>query len=185
MDIKKFLKPELKKFVLPGLLIIIFLMEIYTFQSIGNAGNGIWCNYLELVNLNNISEKPSNYNQTLLELNRSFDMYNEKRASSPIYLFNFITLINPTNPVPCEGDFIIYIYGYYCENYISKESFSCLKEFIIFQNPSANVSGGMDKMIYKQFSLIAVAANMIILFLEGYLASCVAAYTWRKFAKRK
>lgn len=188
MSIKEFIKPEWKKFILPIVFIIFFLILINTFYFWGSVVDKYGCELISLEEEYIINIKQNN----TLTINQSINKIESLPSAYQIYpIFIFLQTIDPIIPVPCgffiRGNII-------CEYYITEDTYSCIKNkgleiektlgslgSLIFKLsfPMFNVTSE-----YKKASIITQTLNILLLFIEGYLISSVILFAYRRLRKR-
>jgi hypothetical protein len=191
MKWKEFLKPRWEKFILPILFIIIFLFVINFFFSFGSTLDKYTCQIISLAkDLQTLGEKNQTlaFNNTLNEFMSLFqNMQNDMNQTEQEHiepLFNFIKVIDPVIPVPCEGmsDYTCQYYPCHtCQYYISKETYNCI---INIMNGNFSWIGQSTITEYKKVSFITIGLNALVLFAEGYLLSCLIVFGYSKFKKK-
>lgn len=187
MNWKEFLRPEWKKFILPIILIAIFIFVINYLFFLGSTFDKYICQLTSLVNnLQTLRENNQTlaYNQTLDEA-RSLvkSLQNDvtsRGGNTKLFLDSVKTIktIDPFVPVPCE-----IMPSHLCQYYLNKESYDCIinanvsSPFIILGTPNIPE--------YNKVSFITIGLNILFLFVEGYLISCLIALGYNKFKKKK
>ena len=179
MTIKDFFKPEWKKFILPIIIIILFLVTIKSFYSIGDVMDKYICKMLYLsqekqdyLRRDNILAANQTYNQKLLPLYKNLtDDLDKIRDKEP--LINFFYTINPVIPMPCRA----YLPEKSCKFYINEETYRC-------RTAAGSYKGtGESPMPYRKPTLFNFGLNILLLFFEGYIISSIILGIFRKLPK--
>lgn len=195
--IKEFLKFEKKKLILPVILILPFFVLVNSFYTLSSVQDEYLCEstYLneELIiyyNQNNTLaynqtvEKLDNIRENMAEFEKSNIYLRDKKIIER--LFFPMNKINPLFPVPCEWG-ISPVYGRQtCVYYLNEKSYNCLKEFLSFLNQNEDPYTSTYTSIlstslpdYKQISAFILTLNILVLFVEGYLISCLILFIHR------
>lgn len=185
MRVKEFLKPEWKKFVLPVVFIVFFLIIVGSFYYIGSVLDKYGCQTASLITEASEygSENELKFNQTFEELGLiSQNMQTDLEAVETLFpILNFFLIIDPIFPVPCTfmAGFM-HVTGL-CEYYISEETYNCFGTV----NPDfSSFFEGPKIKEYQPASLTAFGLNILLLFVEGYLISAVVLFIYRKIRGR-
>ncbi len=196
MEIKAFLRPEWKKMILPLIFILIFMFLIYSSYTIASIGDDYICEYCEftdiIYDIHNIDQNDTlTINQTVTKienLSNNFKQDIEKKEIISTYGLIFIgpmMIINPIYPGPCElGDSLLNTD--FCVYYTSEESYNCLddlSEKIEKFSENSPIIMMISFPEYKQLSIFNIVANLIFLFIEGYLISSIILLIYRKLDK--
>jgi len=180
--VKEFFGVEWKKFILPVLLIILFVVVINSFYSLGSVMDKYGCEMVSLVREQITNVKQNNtfaINQTAnkmksLSENIQKDM---KKFQNIEPVFNFLKMLDPIIPVPCE-----FMDGNFCRFYINESTYNCLTSL------KTNEGTGLTQpkiVEYKRASIITFGLNGLLLFTEGYLISSLILFIYRKIIKNR
>ncbi len=194
MSLKEFLKPEWKKIILPVIFISIFIILIKFSYDTASLFDKYMCEMLSVakqrqvyIEQNNTealeeieiqSENLSNNFRSEVEKNRLL-----KLADEEFFFHTFMSMkkINPLLPFPCEHNIMDLRYKH-CRFYINEEAYNCFINFTSFENI---IFGFNKEMIeYKKVSFFDISSNILILFIEGYLVSCLILFCYRKIIRK-
>ncbi len=183
MDAKEFLKPDWKKFILPVILLIIYIFLVNYYSQIGNVLDEFVCDQMTLatksheVAASNDTEAKEEFMKEAGELSDKIKESTERLDIDNILpTHNFMKSINPFMPVPCEFDSTKF-----CMHYSSQESYDCVKSYIDSRPESEPVLVALSvQKKYKKLSLITHILNVIFLFTEGYLVSVLIILGYKK-----
>ena len=179
-----FLDFEWKKIILPIIILILFIYQVYIFYSIGNVFNRDICN---LTNYAKDAIKYRQQNNTemlkkiFLEykpLEDKFKIDIEKIAWSET-VFYTITKIDHFFPVPCEIPS-----QNYCKNYINKESFDCLDNLKSNSELTSSMFNYQESK-YNPISIWLLILHFILLFVIMYLISAIILWIFRNVKIKK
>ncbi len=191
MNWKEFLRLEWKKIIIPVIFIVLFLNIINTLHSFGLIEDKYACDISrgirdikEFRKRNDTSPVNTTINR-LENLSESMTdeivaIVNELLYLPAIYSFAFIRVIDPFFPTSCE--FYAGIGNYeFCQYYMSEETYDC----IINALPGPNTFIGVDlwRDEFKSYTELGVPVllfNIIFLFIEGYIISCLIVFIYRK-----
>jgi hypothetical protein len=191
MKWKEFLRLDWKKFILPVIFIILFAIVINSFYLLGSVLDKYTCESVSLAKeLQNYREQ----NDTLaigqfISKNEPFfqNMQNEyehlaKAIGTMQPIINFVKIMDPVIPMPCEGT-----EGYYCEFYSGKDTYNCFQNVVSGDWLNENVFGSLfhtEIKEYKKASFVTFGLNTLLLFIEGYLVSCFIFWIYYKIKKK-
>lgn len=202
MNLKEFLKPEKRKFILPTILIIMFFIAVYFFYYASSFMEATIfnCENLALIQeYNTAIEKNDTVSANLTfekiktrtemlapKVNETLKIQQYAEFFVPAFLF--IGKIDLLFPWSCE--FFSYQYGNICRFYISEENFNCFTNFLTNQQ---NLTQGLvfftfgEPKIpsYVPLSALDIFLNVFILFVDGYLISCLIVFGYDKFRGRR
>jgi len=165
------LKPEPRKFILPTVFLLLFVLAMNTFYDFGTRQDDYACmisDYVKTLELSTDREfchtgvTAIGYGSVVIEqeteqkFKAAVEMANEAANLDNGEMIRIMTLIDPLLPVPCE-----YVPTLFCEQYMSATSHNCMIE--------ANMMVGA----YRPDSIISIIINGIFLIVEGYLISCL------------
>jgi hypothetical protein len=191
--LKDFIRPEIKKLVLPAVLVISFFLMIYLFGMMGSMADQqaeavcanvddlegiaeyINTDVLESLGITNASMQDiksmiiSQVGETNPEIVTALELMDNTVKS--------FRTIDPYLPVPC----MLYQEGA-CRYYLSSETFNCLSEFYTLLQPSLGLP---DLEEYRQISAADYAVNVSLLFLEGYVSACLMVFVFREIRRRQ
>lgn len=186
MNIKEFLKPEWKKFILPIVFILLFLVVVnFFYYSIVPTFYEYHC---KIAYLDKKMELATEQNDTLaikqlLEdmLYLQEDTFRSMREPASVFYFCSALFIGAINPIsmPCE---MIYDYvpADFCEFYMREDTYNCLKTLNVTTIPKT-----ISDRVYKKASITQFVLNVLILFVEGYLISSVILFFYRRVKRRR
>ncbi|GEM_PF-2604826 len=189
-DLKYFLKPHWKKFILPLVFVILFLILVSSFQSLGTFLDKYSCKTETLYKQLDQSKKDNNTqaeNQTKKEIT---DLLVKMQQDAPqggiVQLVSLYTigLINPLVPFPC---LMISGESGFCQFYVNETTHNCMVESIKnikledFNN-TALKNIRFEVKPYTQSSTPIFIASIVILIVEGYLISVLVQIV---FVRRK
>lgn len=190
MGMKEFLKPEWKKFILPIALIVLFLVMIVSFHLYSSVMNKYFCGTISLFQELEATMKQNDslayeraFNKTVASPFFTEGQNYDELVRGAAYISIFIRTIDPFMSLPCEYkyDYYNFLVNDFCEYYINKETYNCCASL----PESSNISCFDTAKPYKGVSLVTQGLNVLLLFLEGYLISCVALFAYRKVGKKK
>jgi len=177
-----FLKLDWKKFILPIILIIIFLVVINALRASGSIEDKYDCQVVTLIQ-KNVANINSNDTVAISQVNSEMKLLSQDKQKEikPLQYSNsisaFVKIIDPIIPLPCEelGKSNI------CKFYINKDTYDCIKNIDF----SGNVFSQPKMSVYKPLSLWIVILNVLILFIEGYfVSSIIFFFYWRRKDKQ-
>ncbi len=196
MNLKEFLKFEWKKLIIPFILIGIFTIFIIWFISVSKPAEKYPCEMRELwVDAWYYQHRNDtlNYEKTARKL-EDMKIKMDEEMDSSAFLFGIddfgiqtsIRKIDPIFPLPCsflENKMGRPYYG--CRYYMSEQSVMCMY----------NISGQVHKIEdlaklpseppkYRKLSFFNISLNVLILFIEGYLFSCLIIWTCNKMMRK-
>ncbi|MFH1785497.1 MAG: hypothetical protein ABH842_03630 [Candidatus Micrarchaeota archaeon] len=165
-----FLKSELRKFILPTIMLITFVFVLNDFYVFGSLQDSYMCDvkeYAMAVELmmdnkfcHEIESGTIAYGDVTIEeqTKHRFELAIERAIEMSGYwndkeLTELMLLIDPFLPVPCE-----YMNTPFCEHYMTEKSYDCA----ISTNNQ-----------YRPASVLAIIISATLLLIEGYLVSCV------------
>ncbi|MCD6226357.1 MAG: hypothetical protein J7J93_00990 [Candidatus Aenigmarchaeota archaeon] len=194
MNWEEFLRPEWKKIILPAIFILIFIILIKISYDAASLSDKYLCDIFSLVKQIHVCIEQNNTecfeeSQIILEnLSNNFmnDLERNRLLKNEKIFFNvFMNMkkINPLLPFPCEHNMDVK----YCRFYISKETYDCYANFTIPENIIFHIIFGFYKKEmreYKKVSFFDISLNTLILFIEGYLISCLILFCYRKIIRR-
>jgi hypothetical protein len=165
------LKPELKKFIIPTLLLLGFVFVLNQFYKAGVQQDEYACliksyvSALELIENSKFCHTAGiehMYGSVRIdnETEQMFESAIEKAGEawmSDDIITQFMLAIDPILPVPCE-----YAATMFCEQYMSETSHECMVD-----------SGIITQMYYRPASILAIIVNGMFLIAEGYVLSCL------------
>jgi hypothetical protein len=190
VELKDAFRPEWKKLVIPIILLVIYAILVNHFYQFGSLEDKYVC---QLASLNEdyvvyrLSNQTSvlGYNNTVEKLgNLRSEIGDEiSRISVPNVLFLIVETVDPLIPAPCES--ANQTGAYVCKYYSSKETQDCLADIAVFMN-GGNATGveQSSRPAYEKVSYFDVGFNSILIFLEGYIISCLLALGY-KLSKRR
>ena len=192
MNIREFLRPEWKKFVLPFFFIAMLFLYIHLSQMKASSVFYYKCEILKIITESNFSNITSvnpdivkRFDELNAALGKIYDTYEyEYLLLPPIapVMINYPvvpTMCTYSEPSHCQtwigpvkiehicrdSDF--------CVSYIDKETFDCLKRY-------RHIPASAE---YKELTYMHVIINVVILFIEWYMISCAALQIYRKKVK--
>ncbi len=139
--IVEFFRPELKKFILPTILLLVFLFLLNEFYQFGNEGDRYFCDFKsyinalelerdsEFCNVGNMFMKNDGSVEIEEQTQKKFDqavegirnITNSWNGTPKDLATRMMVGIDPVFPVPCE-----FQYTPFCEFYISNASYGCM-----------------------------------------------------------
>jgi hypothetical protein len=185
-DEKKFFDFELKKFILPLILVVLFGILLVNFFDLGSNLDSYTCQVPAL-----IKEFYANYhNNDSVAFNQSYaqieimgkEFENDMNDFQKIIpLTSFFKAIDPFVPVPCEYS----AQSNFCRFYVNQESYVCSKEGSSYLFPSVYSINESEVKQYNPISVWLILLNLIDLIVVGYLFSCIVIYGYREVASWK
>jgi len=177
-----FLKPEVKKFILPIILIILFLVVINALRISGSIGDKYDCQIVALIQKNVVNMQQNN-TDVIDQVNSEMKLLsqNKQKEIKPLQYSNsisaFVKIIDPIIPFPCEdlGKSNI------CSFYINKDTYDCLKNIDF----SGNIFSQPKMSVYKPLPLWIILLNVLLLFIEGYLVSSIVIFFYGKIRDKQ
>jgi len=194
MDWKEFLKLDWKKFVIPSILIIVFMIFISWFFAVSKPLEKHGCEMIELYNrLANYRERNDTLgmNKTITELESLRNQIREEIDSSTFLfkdiddvrvIYDFIIKIDPAFPTPCSISTTKN-----CRYFISKSTYDCMIESYRKGEATESLFGLIEPQElppYNKLSTLDLSLNIVILFSEGYLFSCLISWIYNKVKKK-
>lgn len=179
--VKEFFKPELKKFIIPLIFFVIFVLLLNTFYSFGKFTDEITCEMSQ--NVIKVEEyRRNNDTESLQKMEAVFEGYNKNTDFNSIretiqisYPFiKFLSIMDPFLPVPCE-----LIADKNCRYYSSRQSYDCLTR--MQEETGLNSIISVESKQYTKISVLNIIINSIILIIVGYIISSIMLFTLRKF----
>jgi len=195
MNWKEFLKPEWKKIILPSILILIFIILIKFSYDTASLFDKYLCEIFSVAKQKQVYIEQNNTKALedieirLENLSNNFRIEVEKNrllklADEEFFFHAFMNMkkINPLLPFPCEHNIVDLRYKH-CRFYINEETYDCLANFT---SPKNIIFGFYKKEMreYKKVSFFDISLNILILFIEGYLISCLILFCYRKIIRR-
>ncbi|VVC04523.1 Uncharacterised protein [Candidatus Bilamarchaeum dharawalense] len=183
------LRPELKKFILPTIFLMLFLFLLNEFYQMGYDGDQYFCDfgyYMKAIEMMKNSEFCSVTGDMIIlgnvqieeetqkRLDRSLegivDLTDRWKGSVGDVASRVMIMVDPFFPAPCE------MYNApFCEYYISQTSFECSR---LSADEISTDSIKVRIPDYKPASLVSVTLNTLFLIVEGYLISCLLLLPW-------
>lgn len=185
MGIGSFLRPEWKKFILPIVFIILFIVMISSFYYTASVLDKYGCEVASLYErLDTYREQndTSGITQTVDALESLSQNYkNDMKITEGVGpVLSIVLAIDPIVPVPCE----FMVSGLTltpCQFYASEETYNCMKGSI---GGTISVFAEPEIKEYKGVSVATLGLNVLLLFVEGYLISAVVLFIYRKIRSR-
>ena len=177
MDWKFLLKPEWRKFVLPIIFVIMLLYVSFSSASIVTVFDKYTCEISDLSKQYIVADKQNN-----TEVKDSINQSSEgirKKISEDVNKINalavrefafFLSTINPLTPLPCELTL-----SPLCTPYMNKKSYDCLADLANFTKQNIENRTIAENIKIREYSepTVPIILNMGLIFLEGYLISCL------------
>ncbi len=192
-EVKHFFKPTWKKFILPLVFIILFLVLISNFNSIGTFLDKYSCESEALYTKYDQNRRTNNtegLNQTEVQIKELGQrMVNDapKGGIVPIISLYTVGVIDPLIPFPClmiEGE------SPFCQFYVNETTHACMVKSI--ENTKLedfNITALRDIKFavkpYAQSSTTPLIVNIILLIIEGYFISVLIQFVYTKQKDKK
>lgn len=182
MEVKKsgsFFEFEWKKIILSLILILLFGYQTYVYISIGNVMNEYTCENSKYIQ-DIIQYRNQNNSEMIKKVSEDFkptaDKFQEdlKKPLGSENLFYITSTIYPIFPVPCE-----IITENFCRYYMNKESFNCMNDMKSGLKSSFSSLFELEEVTYKPVSIWLLAIHFFILFVIGYLISCIILWIFK------
>jgi hypothetical protein len=189
IDWMEFLKFDWRKLILPAVFIALFVLTLNVFFSYGHLMDNFVCRFSTLVNKlsSDLSRNDTtSANQTIDSLRSLTGEISPtlNNLNSGINLFAplIVEKLNPLSPTPCEFA-RNFNSEYFCANYVSIQTFACEKNL---SQPFLLSIVQYNPVEYRQVSYLVIGLNLLFLFIEGYLISCliISGYDFLKFRKK-
>lgn len=175
MNWKEFFKPNLKKFILPVVLIVFLIVALLItlnyMSYFGDNGCFIDKGQKELQVLRDKNDSAGfakKVNELMDEARSRQANVSAWRTSFVFYANTYIGKIDPYYPVPC-----LINSGKLCASYISAEQNQCLKDMINDSEGFGKLYGTNESLDYREMNYVVLAVNLAGIFVVGYLISCL------------
>jgi hypothetical protein len=192
MNWSEFFKPAKWKFILPVLLIALFLFTIYVNHYGSNRLEEFKCQAYGKYIIPSYRAGFENDTQTAKTFQDEYYKFlNQEEQISVVYQFmgefgnNFFSLMTPFDTTPCVSQSLDN-----CKyTYAKKESIQCVYDSInaMHQLRREYVEGyetNDEKPYYKPLPFYASIINIIFLIIEAYLISCIIAFIYKKLKQK-
>jgi hypothetical protein len=197
MELKEFFKPTWKKFILPIILIVLFFSVMSIFYSLGSLTNKLSCPNINLAIEFAIASQKNDTAamNAIFRKMENFRVEHEdefKQAESFLQLgskMSFIKIIDPIFPGDCrftEQEFNV------CRDYINRETYECITNYtktILELEPlegiGAPLIAGWPLIPYNPLSILDILLNVLFLFFEGYILSCLIISAYNKIKGKR
>jgi hypothetical protein len=177
-----FFKLNWKKFILPVILIIIFLVVINALRISGSIGDKYDCQVVTLIQ-KNIDNAQKNDTAAVNQVDSEMKLLAQNKQKEVKHLqysesiSAFVKIINPIVPFPCENLGKSNV----CQFYINKETYDCLKKLDI----NGDIFSQPKMSVYKPVSLWIILLNVLLLFIEGYFVSSIIMFFYGKIRDKQ
>ena len=192
-ELKHFLKPHWKKFILPIIFVILFLVLVGNFQALGTFLDKYTCDSEALYTQLDQHRRANNtegINATTNQIKGLIQKMQQDAPQSnliPIISLYTIGVINPLIPFPC---LMISGESGFCQFYVNQTTHACMVQSINNTkiedfNNTALQNIRFETKPYTPISTPIFAVNIIVLIVEGYLISVLIQIVYTKQKNKK
>ncbi|HLD57523.1 MAG TPA: hypothetical protein VJA47_04405 [archaeon] len=192
-EIRHFLKPHWKKFILPLIFGILFLILVSNFQALGAFLDKYTCESEVLYSQLDQNKRENNTEGANATLEQIKNLVNRMQQDAPqgsivpvISLYT-IGVIDPMIPFPClmiQGE------SGFCQFYVNETTHACMVKSINNTkiedfNNTALQNIRFETRLYIPISTPIFIVNILILIVEGYLISVLIQIVYTRQKNKK